>query len=62
MTHQRRDIVDGSKESGGGSPPKKRPYMTPSLIDYGNVAKLTQSGQGTEGDGGLIGSMMMMCL
>ena len=47
-------------------PPKqeniRKPYSPPTLVEYGNIAKLTQSGQGSAGDGGLIGGMMMMCL
>ena len=29
----------------------KRPYATPTLTEYGSVAKLTQSGAGTTNDG-----------
>ena len=29
----------------------KRPYATPTVTEYGSVAKLTQSGTGTTSDG-----------
>ena len=42
--------------------PNRKPYSPPTLVEYGNIAKLTQSGAGSAGDGGTLGSMMMMCL
>ena len=39
----------------------KRPYASPQLTEYGNVEKLTRSGQGSGTDGGT-GSMQMQCL
>ncbi len=39
----------------------RRPYAAPELIDYGTVAKLTQTGSGSVND--FTGMMMMMtCL
>jgi len=40
----------------------KKPYVTPCLVEYGSVAKLTQNGNGTGADGGMTAGMMMMCL
>jgi hypothetical protein len=41
----------------------KKPYFSPSLVEYGSVAKLTQNGAGTGVDGGTMAGMMMgMCL
>jgi hypothetical protein len=39
----------------------KKPYVSPQLIEYGNVEKLTRSGLGSGADGGT-GSMAMKCL
>jgi hypothetical protein len=38
----------------------KKAYTTPQLVEYGPVEKLTASGTGTVGDGGLM--MMLQCL
>jgi hypothetical protein len=38
----------------------KKTYISPNLLEYGNIAKLTQGGQGTGSDSGT--TMMMMCL
>lgn len=47
----------------------KKPYVTPCLVEYGSVAKLTQGGLGSVTDGGMMGAGMrsgtgmgMMCL
>ena len=40
----------------------KKTYISPNLLEYGNIAKLTQNGQGSGNDGGGSASMMMMCL
>jgi hypothetical protein len=40
----------------------KKIYSSPDLIEYGSVAKLTQSGNGSGADGGLIPGMQMVCL
>ena len=42
--------------------PIKKPYSGPMLTEYGSVAKLTQGGQGTGTDGGIVEGMMMQCL
>ena len=41
-------------------PSIKKTYTSPSLLEYGNIAKLTQGGAGTGADSGT--TMMMMCL
>ena len=38
----------------------KKSYVTPSLLEYGGIAKLTQSGGFTTTD--IIGAQMMACL
>ena len=38
----------------------KTAYSSPKLVEYGNVAKLTQGGTGTVGDG--LGMNMAPCL
>ena len=43
-------------------PTSKKPYVTPKLVAYGSVSKLTQSGQGSGTDGGPPGFMAKMCL
>ena len=43
-------------------PAAKKPYSTPQLVDYGSIAKLTQTGNGTGADGGGIPGMTMVCL
>jgi hypothetical protein len=40
----------------------KKPYATPVLTEYGNVAKLTQSGAGSITDGTPNNSQLMSCL
>jgi len=40
----------------------KKPYASPQLIEYGNVAKLTQGLTGSGTDGGPAGMSLMMCL
>jgi hypothetical protein len=40
----------------------KKIYSSPSLIEYGSVAKLTQTGNGSGVDGGIDPTMMMVCL
>lgn len=39
----------------------KSKYISPTLVEYGSVAKLTQNGSGSGTDGGGAG-MMMVCL
>ncbi len=45
------------------TPPSRdrRPYVTPTLVQYGSVAKLTQSGSSTSPEG-TIPAKAMMCL
>jgi len=38
----------------------KKTYISPNLLEYGNIEKLTQGGHGTGSDSGT--TMMMMCL
>jgi len=40
----------------------KKSYASPRLVEYGSIAKLTQSGAGSGADGGLVAGMMMTCL
>jgi hypothetical protein len=40
----------------------KKPYSTPVVTEYGNVAKLTQSGAGSITDGTGINSQLKSCL
>ena len=42
-------------------PEPKKPYAPPTLVAYGTVGKLTQSGLGSSVDGGA-GTMNMKCL
>ena len=44
------------------APTRTRPYQPPVLIEYGHIAKLTQSGLGSGADGGMMANRMMMCL
>ncbi len=37
-------------------------YVSPCLVEYGSIAKLTQNGQGSGNDGGPNAGMMMVCL
>lgn len=43
-------------------PSIKKTYVSPNLLEYGNIAKLTQNGQGSGNDGGVNAGMMMVCL
>jgi hypothetical protein len=40
--------------------PRKRPYVPPRLVSYGDVASLTQNGNGSGLDGGPPGMAMVM--
>jgi hypothetical protein len=40
---------------------RKKPYRRPELIEYGSVAKLTQS-NGSKGQDAIIGTKSMNCL
>ena len=40
----------------------KKPYATPVVTEYGNVAKLTQGGNGSISDGLPFGSQRKSCL
>jgi hypothetical protein len=40
----------------------KKAYAPPRLVEYGNIAKLTQTGAGPGADGGTTAGMMMACL
>jgi hypothetical protein len=44
------------------APLGKRAYQPPVLVEYGHIAKLTQSGFGSGTDAGLMANRMMMCL
>lgn len=49
-----------SEERAERQDPIKQAYRSPKLVAYGNVAKLTQGGTGTVGDG--LGMNMAPCL
>ena len=40
----------------------KKTYVAPSLVEYGSIEKLTQTGSGTGADGGMVAGMQMACL
>lgn len=40
----------------------RKPYKPPTLVEYGNIAKLTHTGFGSGADGGMMANRMMMCL
>jgi hypothetical protein len=42
--------------------PPKKPYTTPSLVEYGNIAKLTQGQPSGMFPDGMPGMFMAMCL
>ena len=46
----------------GGRRLSKKPYRSPQLTEYGNVAKLTQNTAGSGADGGRKASQMKTCL
>ena len=46
----------------GGRRLTKKPYQSPRLTEYGNVAKLTQNTAGSGADGGRKASQMKTCL
>lgn len=43
-------------------PERRRPYSSPTLVDYGTVAKLTQGSGGLLADGLVLLAMMGLCL
>lgn len=56
-----RDGIDRDDERQDDARRERRPYAPPELIEYGTVAKLTQTGGGSFFDfGGMM--MMMTCL
>ena len=56
--------LDESRSANSAAPGStmKKTYLSPSLVEYGSVAKLTQSGNGSGVDGGPTAGMMMVCL
>ena len=42
--------------------PARRPYHPPVLVEYGSIAKLTQSGGSTRSESGVPFMRMMACL
>jgi hypothetical protein len=46
----------------GGERPAKKAYATPEIVEYGSVAKLTQSGAGSISDGTFTNSQLKSCL
>jgi hypothetical protein len=55
-------MQQNNRQTPANAPTAKKPYTTPQLLDYGSIAKLTQTGNGTGADGGLIAGMRMVCL
>ena len=57
---------DSSRPESGAGPRDvrgaRRPYAPPELVEYGTVAKLTQTGGGSVMDFGSMTGMMMTCL
>jgi hypothetical protein len=51
-----------SNISAPGSRIVKKTYLSPSVVEYGSVAKLTQNGAGSGVDNGTTAGMMHMCL
>ena len=49
-----------TEERDGSRAPMKKAYNSPEMVEYGNVAKLTQGSSGTVGDGQ--GMQMAPCL
>ena len=61
MTDRREDIEPNDDRDTAETGTGRRAYVTPELVDYGSVSKLTQNGTGSFTDGS--GMMMMMaCL
>jgi hypothetical protein len=52
----------GGGTTGGEAPRPRKPYVTPELIEYGSVAKLTQAGGQTVQDFLFWRRMRSMCL
>jgi hypothetical protein len=48
-----RDSGRPANEAARSQPAARRPYATPTLVEYGNVAKLTQSGGITKSEAGV---------
>ena len=46
-------------EGAGGT---RKTYVQPSLVAYGSIAKLTQEGEGSGGDGSGMPGMTKQCL
>jgi len=46
----------------GDERPAKKPYAAPEIVEYGSVAKLTQSGAGSISDGTMTNSQLKSCL
>lgn len=51
----------GNRIDGQTSGPARKPYRRPELIEYGSVAKLTQS-NGSKGQDAIVGTKSMNCL
>jgi hypothetical protein len=61
VTERRDDSEQGHREEARADAASvRRPYQAPELVEYGTVAKLTQTGGGSRFD--FNGMMMMACL
>jgi hypothetical protein len=54
-----RSIKQGNQPEVAKKRPVKRTYITPTILEYGSIAKLTQGASGPLGDGSL---MRTVCL
>jgi hypothetical protein len=52
MTERQADTASEPARDQGGSATPRRRYEAPKLVDYGSVAKLTQTGGSTLADAG----------
>ena len=54
------DLKTLNSSTGNQAEPERKPYQKPVLTEYGTLAKLTQGGGGTVGEGGA--GTMIPCL
>ena len=59
---QKRQAPDDPDRAAKAVKNVKKPYATPEVVEYGSVAKLTQSGAGSISDGTFTNSQLKSCL
>jgi len=59
---QKRQVPDADDRAVRNVQNVKKPYTTPHVVEYGSVAKLTQSGAGSISDGTFFNSQLKSCL